>query len=252
MFFEKEFRVAKFVSAFSVKNHAGQVLQVHERWASCFIFTVLGRIEFAENNTHSGERIIVESSPHSPIYIPRGASYLNTCKEDAESIMFNFIDEKGPVNLLSLPNVGFFAAEEAILAINSNASAVCNEFEALSRLYSIVSAMEKSILKEPLMHEAARYMLENHSDSTLDLDRIAEAAHVSKVWLCKRFPAEYGVSPFKYLTQVRMRHAIELIGSGVSVTQTALRVGYSDVYGFSRAYKRYFGHSPSDNAFLRA
>ena len=123
-----------------------------------------------------------------------------------------------------------------------------NEFKALSTLYLLISEIESTAQTHPLMRDACEYILRNYSDPTLDLDRVARAAHVSKIWLCKRFPAEYGTSPFKYLTRERMKHAFELIREGFGVSETALQVGYSDVYGFSRAYKRYFGHSPSDDA----
>lgn len=248
MIFNKEYRITDFVSAFSVKNSAGQVITMRARDTSCLIFTQSGRIGFVPNDAQSGAEREVACEPKSPIYIPRGASYVNTCKESSESIMFNFIDENGPSFLCGLPDIGSAAVKEAFGTVKTGEASPENEFKALSTLYLLISEIESTVQTHPLMRDACEYILRNYSDPTLDLDRVARAAHVSKIWLCKRFPAEYGTSPFKYLTRERMKHAFELIREGFGVSETALQVGYSDVYGFSRAYKRYFGHSPSDDA----
>ena len=53
-------------------------------------------------------------------------------------------------------------------------------------------------------------------------------------------------TPFSYLTRRRMEVARDMIKEHCTVTETAGRVGYSDVYQFSRAFKKYYGVSPKN------
>jgi len=54
-----------------------------------------------------------------------------------------------------------------------------------------------------------------------------------------------GVSVAEYLTDYKMKRAAELMTKKhMSVTVTALSVGYPDVYTFSKAFKKHFGMSP--------
>ncbi|MGL4648547.1 MAG: helix-turn-helix transcriptional regulator, partial [Caldilineaceae bacterium] len=60
------------------------------------------------------------------------------------------------------------------------------------------------------------------------------------------FLRELGLSPWDYLTRVRMEHARTLLlapESG-SVAEIALRVGYTDPAYFARTFRHYTGRSP--------
>lgn len=61
----------------------------------------------------------------------------------------------------------------------------------------------------------------------------------------KIFKAYYGVSPLKYINALKITHAKELLDSGMySVTEAALRSGYTDLSYFSREFKKETGNSP--------
>lgn len=65
-------------------------------------------------------------------------------------------------------------------------------------------------------------------------------------YLRKRFQKEVGVSPLKYMTQLRMKRASALLKDGLySIAEIAERCGFSDALYFSRAFKKYFGCSPT-------
>ncbi len=51
----------------------------------------------------------------------------------------------------------------------------------------------------------------------------------------------------KYINRMRCYRAISLIEGGVSVTQAAQEVGYSDYNYFSRIFKKTIGISPTDS-----
>ena len=57
---------------------------------------------------------------------------------------------------------------------------------------------------------------------------------------------EVGVGPMARLTYLRMRWADHLMANSIlSVEQVGLRVGYTDAFAFSKAFKRHFGVTPS-------
>ena len=53
------------------------------------------------------------------------------------------------------------------------------------------------------------------------------------------------MTPFQYITHIRMNQAKILLAEGYPVGVVSSMVGYSDVYQFSRAFKRFYKYSPS-------
>ncbi|WP_196451271.1 helix-turn-helix transcriptional regulator [Planomonospora sp. ID82291] len=61
-----------------------------------------------------------------------------------------------------------------------------------------------------------------------------------------RFTEPVGESPLAYLTGWRMALAADLLAEpAATVTSVARRVGYADAFGFSAAFKRVRGMSPT-------
>ena len=79
----------------------------------------------------------------------------------------------------------------------------------------------------------------------LQIDEVAAFCGMSAVYLRKIIKEVYHKTPFHLLCEVRMKKACEMLLEKRPVKEIALSVGYSDVYQFSRAYKRYFGFPPT-------
>jgi AraC-like DNA-binding protein len=61
------------------------------------------------------------------------------------------------------------------------------------------------------------------------------------------FKAVTGASPLQYLKSIRLHKARTLMAQdGLGVSTAAWNVGYESVSQFSREFKRYFGHTPTD------
>ena len=76
---------------------------------------------------------------------------------------------------------------------------------------------------------------------------IAARLHVNRCYFSEVFKAVTGVSPKKYLDDFRMEKAADLLTKrAVNVSVTALSVGFSDVFAFSRAFKKHYGVSPTE------
>ncbi|RII11191.1 HTH-type transcriptional activator Btr [Streptomyces sp. YIM 130001] len=75
---------------------------------------------------------------------------------------------------------------------------------------------------------------------------LAGRAGVSRTTLAKRFTELVGNGPVAYLTEWRMTLAADLLTRPeLTVAAVARRVGYADAFGFSAAFKRIRGESPS-------
>ena len=97
--------------------------------------------------------------------------------------------------------------------------------------------------------EPAISMIRSEYQSSITVADIASRLHINRSYFFEIFKATTGVSPKKYLENVRMQRAAELLTKrGMNVTVTASSVGYPDVFSFSRAFKRYYSCSPTEYA----
>lgn len=79
-----------------------------------------------------------------------------------------------------------------------------------------------------------------------NLDQLAAQFSYSKFYLEKLFQKTYGTSIVRYRNQQRMVEAQNLLRNH-SVTETAQLTGYSSIYTFSRAFRTFYGYSPTQN-----
>ena len=77
------------------------------------------------------------------------------------------------------------------------------------------------------------------------VEALARSAGVSPDWLGHLFTEQMGVSMKSYLLWAKVRRASPLLQTGMTLTQIAAEVGFSDAAHLSRAFKRFFGLQPS-------
>ena len=93
---------------------------------------------------------------------------------------------------------------------------------------------------------AAEYIEENYRRPGLCLEDIAKVSGLNRVTLHRKFVGELGVSPGKYVNDLRLQKACNLLRNGdYSVKAVAYSVGSSDQPYFSKAFKRQFGLTPT-------
>lgn len=91
-----------------------------------------------------------------------------------------------------------------------------------------------------------RALLVCGDDGYPSVDMIARTIHMSERTL-KRKLHEHGLSYSDLLLQVRERDARQLLSvAGMSVSDVAARVGYTNRVNFSRAFKQWTGQTPSE------
>lgn len=84
-------------------------------------------------------------------------------------------------------------------------------------------------------------------DQMQDPPNLAELAHqsgLSRFQLVRQFSSAYGLPPFAWLQQHRLRKAHQLISRGLTLSEAALACGFSDQSHLNRLFMRCFGFTP--------
>ena len=91
--------------------------------------------------------------------------------------------------------------------------------------------------------------LEEHIKERLTQADIARLCSMSEASLKKTFSKYTGIGIMTYFTQMKIRHAMEMLESGTGINETAECLGFCDRNYFSTVFKRVTGKSPA--SFLR-
>lgn len=86
------------------------------------------------------------------------------------------------------------------------------------------------IIQEPSLHKT--------------LDEWAQLANLSRRSFTRKFKDMTGLSFVQWQCQVKVVKACEYFARGMSVTQTAYALGFSQISSFSQLFKKYLGVSP--------
>ncbi len=93
--------------------------------------------------------------------------------------------------------------------------------------------------------EQAVSCIENEYMTNLTVQDIAARLNLNRSYFSTLFKKHTGTSPQNYLLNYRLTKAAHLLAEQhLSVTQTAISTGYSDVFTFSKTFKKKFGVSP--------
>lgn len=90
--------------------------------------------------------------------------------------------------------------------------------------------------------------IDQHLDQAIRLDELAKVSHFSAYHFHRIFHAMVGETVNDYVTRKRMEQALHrLVGQPTrSVTEVAAAGGFSSSANFAKAFKQYFGISPSE------
>jgi len=91
------------------------------------------------------------------------------------------------------------------------------------------------------------YLHDHLAEHPVRVRDVARAALMSEYHFLRTFRRCTGKTPMQYLLDLRMEKARRLLGdTRLSVSEVARRCGYPDSAYFSRCFRRYFGHPPSN------
>jgi len=82
-------------------------------------------------------------------------------------------------------------------------------------------------------------------DSDLTVEKLTKIALLNRSYFYKKFTDQLNITPHKYVTEMKMLRAKELLNVGYKVSMISKDLGFHDEKVFSRAFKNYTGLSPS-------
>lgn len=114
-----------------------------------------------------------------------------------------------------------------------------------SKLWQIFACLlEENPVEQDYISQAIHCMKLEYADG-ITVTEIAKRLNLSRSYFSVLFKERTGQTPQDYLTALRMEKAIELMTQHAkSPSVAAISTGYSDIYNFSRMFKRYTGLSP--------
>lgn len=115
-----------------------------------------------------------------------------------------------------------------------------------SRHDSVSDSGEGQSIEPSTIERITAYIDEHFTDPELNLTAVAQQFCFNSSYLSRKFKAEKGKSFVEYLTECRMKKAIELAKNNEKMFCTAAIVGIPDPNYFGRCFKRYTGMSYSD------
>lgn len=98
----------------------------------------------------------------------------------------------------------------------------------------------------PANLKRARRLLEERFVEEIGLDQLSSVANLSPAHVSRLFVDTWGLSPIQYRKQLRLRAATRYIASGQSITEAAVKAGFSDTAHLSRTFRAQYGISPSE------
>lgn len=107
--------------------------------------------------------------------------------------------------------------------------------------------LSRSTAKNNPLLPVREYIDHNHMHP-LNLDMLAMQFHYSKYHLEKEFKKLTGQPVISYYHAKRVQTAMDLLQSGLSVTQTAQKLNFPSIYAFSRFFKCQTGLPPSHHS----
>jgi len=93
--------------------------------------------------------------------------------------------------------------------------------------------------------EKAKMLMESNIYGAINLHFISERIGISSSKLNSVFKTYTSLTPYQYYIHIKIHKAKALLEEGISVKETAFRMGFDDQYHFSRLFKHKTGLSPS-------
>ncbi len=118
-----------------------------------------------------------------------------------------------------------------------NIMTVCAEYITLSNIMQVFGHN---------LAELTKLYINSHFSENISLDRLCETFNCSKTTLLTSYKKVYGVTVYKYLSDLRLTTACELLSdSRYSIGDIATRCGFPDQCYFSKVFAKRYGIPPS-------
>jgi AraC-like DNA-binding protein len=108
-------------------------------------------------------------------------------------------------------------------------------------------------LQKGRLEKVYDYSIENFSDSSICLEKVAESINMNKAAFCRYFRKVTHKTYIEFLNEIRIGNACKILleDENKSVTDVAFLSGFNNMSNFNRQFKIIMGQSPSTYLKLR-
>ena len=108
----------------------------------------------------------------------------------------------------------------------------------------VLSSVDRTLAKESAAARRAKRFLDTGEPKSFDMEELSAAVGYTREHITRTFAAAYRMTPLQYANSRKMELARRRLIEGASVSAVADTLGYSSLYSFSKAFKKYYGLSP--------
>ncbi len=204
---------------------------------------------------------------HKPFEIGTSWHYAHFYTQDVSSSMYNMEDHEPLTGMPLLVSEDSFEAfitipkitriregsslERAVLALTKIQSSerILDRnllmWKILKDTYDLAHTLEASGRESKWLEELVSY-IELHYDEKLSMDMIQKRFGLTYKYMGKCFKDKTGLTIKAYQKNLRLQRASTLLGeTQLSISEIADRIGYGDLFYFSKLFKETYGSSPS-------
>ena len=203
---------------------------------------------------HAGDLFLVQVPGDSQYSLPDDSEYWDVLYLEFSSeclpLLYHIHQSCGPAFHLeassTLPEQMKQLYADAIS--NQLASVFDNSKSAYAFLLDLADyALEHPALSSPRVTLAKNYLDSHYYTTDLNLDEVADAVGLSKYHLCREFNHLYGISPGKYLANLRLQKSCALLlqSRQHTIAEIASMVGFSNDNYFCKVFRKAFGTTPT-------
>ena len=224
------------------KNRPSHGLAIHKGGDKTYVFSDGRKLNVKENDI---------------IYLPKYSNYIVKSKEFGDCYAINFdIDEDITFEPFVIKVKNFSEITEHFSIANKiwKLKKPGYQLKCKAELYNIIYGLSQEYFSEyfpskkvEIIKPAADYIHENYSKEPISVESLSKMCNITPEYFRRIFKCFYGISPIKYINNLKITLARELLESNMySVTEAAIRAGYVDMAHFSREFKSSMGISPSE------
>lgn len=176
---------------------------------------------------------------------PRVSNYYKADSEEPWSVIWICVKGNMAHQFLELPPVMDFHSNVFIEMMQAKNMDNMREEFLVQKLFELYTVLFRARTTVNHISAVENYIQNEYMNSGISISQIAQALNINHSHLSRLFKKETGISIQQYLTNTRIEKSIALLESGENVQNTALLVGYSDQFNYSRAFKKNIGVSPN-------
>jgi DNA-binding response OmpR family regulator len=110
-----------------------------------------------------------------------------------------------------------------------------------------ISDLETTSLDEQFLKKAIEAVEANLTEPNFDVSALAGLVNMSRSTLLRKIKTVTGLTPLEFIRNIRMKHACRMLkDTNMSISETALSVGYYNRKYFTTCFKEEFGITPSE------